>query len=288
MIESIPGDRYDSPDYIRPCLREYFMLGTRWSPYTKFFGVMFRCRALALKGLYDDKAWSDSSLEVMSKLETCGARFHISGLDQVRALQGPAVFVANHMSTLETTLLPGLITPIRPCTYVVKEKLMHGPIWGPIMRSRDPIAVTRTDPRKDMDTVMTEGLRLLGSGRSIIIFPQGTRTDVFRRGGFNSLGVKLASRAGVPVMPVALKTDYWGNSPVFRGFGPVHRDRPVMLEFGPAIPVSGRGKAEHEACLDFIESRLKSWGAAVLQDDVAPAIAATGDSQAPGKPTSEA
>jgi 1-acyl-sn-glycerol-3-phosphate acyltransferase len=288
MIESIPGDHYDSPDNTRPCLREYLMLGTRWSPYTKFFGVMFRCRALALKGLYDDKAWSDSSLEVMTKLETCGARFHISGLDQVRALQGPAVFVANHMSTLETTLLPGLITPIRPCTYVVKEKLMHGLIWGPIMRSRDPIAVTRTDPRKDMDTVMTEGLRLLGSGRSIIIFPQGTRTDVFRRSGFNSLGVKLASRAGVPVLPVALKTDYWGNSPVFRGFGPVHRDRPVMLEFGAAIPVSGRGKAEHEACLDFIESRLRSWGAAVIQDDAVPATAAKVDSPVPVKPNSGA
>lgn len=79
---------------------------------------MFRCRSLAVQGLYDDKAWSDSSLEVMSKLETCGARFHISGLDQVRTLEGPAVFVANHMSTLETTLLPGLITP-----YV------HAPMW---------------------------------------------------------------------------------------------------------------------------------------------------------------
>lgn len=285
MIESIPGDRYDSPENIPSCLREYLMLGTRWSPYTKFFGVMFRCRTLAVKGLYDDKAWSDSSLEVMAKLETCGARFHISGLDHVRALQGPAVFVANHMSTLETTLLPGLITPILRCTYVVKEKLMHGPIWGPIMRSRDPIAITRTDPRKDMDTVMTEGMRLLGAGRSIIIFPQGTRTDVFRRSGFNSLGVKLASRAGVPVVPVALKTDYWGNSPIFRGFGPVRRSRPVMLEFGAAIPVSGRGKAEHEACVNFIESRLRSWGAAVIQDDSAPATAVQEDSRAQGSPT---
>lgn len=280
MLTTIQGDRYDTPDNIPSCLREYLMLRTRWSPYTKFFGVMFRCRALAVKGQYDDKSWADSSLEVMAKLETCGARFHISGLDQVRALEGPAVFVANHMSTLETTLLPGLVNPIRPCTYVVKEKLMHGLIWGPIMRSRNPIAVTRTDPRKDMDTVMTEGVRLLGAGRSIIIFPQGTRTDVFRRGGFNSLGIKLAARAGVPVVPVALKTDYWGNSPVFRGFGPVHRDRPVMLEFGAAMAVAGRGKNEHEACLDFIESRLRSWGAKVIQDDVGPAVVGRGDSQA--------
>jgi 1-acyl-sn-glycerol-3-phosphate acyltransferase len=263
MAERIVGDRYDTPEGVQRCLREYLMLGSRWSPYTKFFGIMFRSRALALKGLYGDEAWSDSSIEVLRNLEACGARFHISGLEHVRALSGPAVFVANHMSTFETLILPGLINPIRPCTYVVKEKLLKGMVWGPIMRSRDPIAVTRRDPRKDLDAVMTEGTRHLAAGRSIIIFPQGTRKNVFIRNELNSLGTKLAARAGVPVVPVALKTDYWGNSPVFRGFGPVHRDRPVMMEFGAAIPVSGRGKAEHEAVLDFIEGRLREWGAAV-------------------------
>jgi len=263
MKPSITGDRYDTPEGVKPCLREYLLLGTRWSPYTNFFGVMFRSRALALKGLYDDEAWAASSDEVMERLERCGARFHVSGLDKVRALAGPAVFVANHMSTMETTILPGLITPIRKCTYVVKEKLTKGFIWGPIMRSRDPIAVTRKDARRDLDTVMAEGTRHLANGRSVIIFPQGTRTNGFSRDKFNSLGVKLAARAGVPVLPVALKTDYWGNSLILRGFGPVHRKRPVMIEFGDAIPVSGRGKTEHEACLDFIESRLRSWGVPV-------------------------
>jgi len=138
------------------------------------------------------------------------------------------------------------------------------------MRSRDPIAVTRTDPRKDLDTVMSEGVRHLAAGRSVIIFPQGTRTPEFRRSGFNSLGVKLASRAGVPVLPVALKTDYWGNSMLMRGFGPVRRKLPILLEFGDAIAVNGRGKAEHEACLDFIESRLRSWSAPVIDESAAP------------------
>lgn len=263
MAEFLTGDRYDTPVETRPLPSEFLLLGTRWSPYFNFFAIMFRIRALALRGLLDDEAWEQSSLEIMHRMEHCGARMHVDGLDNMRALTGPAVFVSNHMSTFETLLLPGLINPIRRCTFVVKEKLMHGPIWGPIMRARDPIAVTRTDARKDLDTVMTGGARHLSEGRSIIIFPQGTRKDVFRRGELNSLGVKLAARTGVPVVPVALKTDYWGNSPVLRGFGPVHRDRPVMVSFGPAIPVSGRGKSEHEAVLDFMESRLRSWGAAV-------------------------
>jgi 1-acyl-sn-glycerol-3-phosphate acyltransferase len=263
MAEIITGDRYDTPVDVKPFASEFLLLGSRWSPYFNFFAVMFRIRAMALRGLLDDEAWEESSLEIMHRLERCGARMHIEGLDNIRKLTGPAVFVSNHMSTFETLLLPGLINPIRRCTYVVKEKLMHGPIWGPIMRARDPIAVTRTDARKDLDAVMTGGTRHLSEGRSVIIFPQGTRKDVFRRGELNSLGVKLAVRTGVPVVPVALKTDYWGNSPVFRGFGPVHRDRPVMISFGQAIEVSGRGKTEHEAVLDFMETHLRSWGAAV-------------------------
>lgn len=263
MAHFIDGDSYDTAEGIRPFLSETLLLRSRWSPYTKFFGTMFRSRGLAVKNLYDDEAWAHSSVEILRQCERCGARIHISGIDNVRALTGPAVFVSNHMSTFETLLLPGLINPIRPCTYVVKEKLTKGFIWGPIMRSRDPIVVSRTDPRKDLDAVMQGGSERLARGISIIVFPQGTRTDVFSRNGFNSLGIKLASRAGVPVIPVALKTDYWGNSQLLRGFGPVRRDRPVMLEFGAAIPLSGRGKAEHEAVLDFIETRLRAWGARI-------------------------
>ncbi|GAB1454936.1 MAG: lysophospholipid acyltransferase family protein [Spirochaetia bacterium] len=266
MDHYIDGDSYETAPGIGPFMSETVLLHSRWSPYIKFFGTMFRSRALALKNLYDDDAWSLSSMEILKNLERCGAKFHISGLNNVRALTGPAVFVSNHMSTFETLLLPGLINPIRPCTYVVKEKLLHGVVWGPIMRSRDPIPVSRTDPRKDLDSVMLGGAERIANGRSIIIFPQGTRTDVFSRSGFNSLGIKLASRAGVPVIPVAIKTDYWGNSPVFRGFGPVRRDRPVMMEFGQAIRVSGRGKAEHTAVLDFIETRLRSWGAPISEE----------------------
>ena len=64
-------------------------------------------------------------------------------------------------------------------------------------------------------------------------------------------------------IPVALKTDYWGSSGLLRGFGPIHRERAIHMEFGDPIAVNGRGKAEHERCLDFIESRLKAWGAKI-------------------------
>jgi 1-acyl-sn-glycerol-3-phosphate acyltransferase len=261
MNEVFPGDRYATPEGRPRALSEYLLLGSRWSVYMHFFGTVVRSSAIARKGLYDDEAWAGSSLEIIQNLERCGARFTIEGMDRVRSCPGPVVFAANHMGTLETVVLPGLVRPMKPVTYVVKKKLMTGFFWGPVMRSRNPIAVSRTDPRGDLEIVLREGQERLASGISVIVFPQGTRTEVWKREGFNSLGAKLASKAGVPLVPVALKTDFWGSSGLFRGFGPVRRDRPVRIEFGDPIAVTGRGKAEHEACLDFIEGRLRAWGA---------------------------
>ena len=263
--EHFPGDGYTTPAGVPRALSEYLLLGSRWSVYLHFIGTILRSRALALAGKYDDEAWAYASREIIHNLERCQARLHIEGMDRVRASEGPLVFVANHMSTLETVALPGLIVPMKPVTYVVKEKLMHGFFWGPIMRSRNPIPVSRSDPRADLDIVMREGCARLAAGISVIVFPQGTRTEVFDRSRFNSLGAKLAAKAGVQLLPIAVKTDYWGSSGILRGFGPIRRDRPIHIEFGDPAPVVGRGKAEHEHCLDFIESRLRAWGAPVQQ-----------------------
>jgi 1-acyl-sn-glycerol-3-phosphate acyltransferase len=258
-----PGDHYATPEGVPRARSEYFLLGSRWSVYSHFIMTILRSRALALAGRYDDEAWAHSSREIINNLERCRARLRIEGMNRVRGAEGPLVFVSNHMSTLETLALPGLIVPMKPVTYVVKEKLLHGYFWGPIMRSRNPIPVSRTDPRADLEIVLREGCARLAAGISVIIFPQGTRREIFDRSQFNSLGVKLAAKAGVQLLPVAVKTDYWGSSGIFRGFGPIRRDRQIRIEFADPMPVVGRGKAEHDRCLDFIESRLRAWGAPV-------------------------
>jgi 1-acyl-sn-glycerol-3-phosphate acyltransferase len=270
MDEYFPGDAYGTDERTKRALREYLLFGSRWSVYSFFFGTLLRSRALALRGEYGDDEWIASSMEIIRNLERCSARFDISGLDNIRKAEGPVVFVANHMGTMETMVLPGLIFPIKPVTFVVKSKLVNGFFWGPIMRSRKPIVVGRRDPRRDLETVLSEGTKLLAAGNSVIIFPQGTRTDIFDRARFNSLGIKLASKAGVSVIPVALKTDYWGNSPLLRGFGPVRRRNKVHFKFGEALRIEGRGKIEHEKSLDFIESNLRDWGGNVAPGPIGP------------------
>ena len=183
----------------------------------RFFRIVLRSRRLALKGRYDWNEWSRSSIDIMRQLEDCGAMFTVKGFDILRELKEPVVFISNHMSALETMVFPCLIAPFMDVTFVVKDSLVSYPFFGPIMRSRNPIVVSRDNSRQDLITVLNEGKEKLASGTSIIIFPQSTRRDFLKISEFNSLGVKLAEKSSAKVVPVAIKTDFWRNGKVYQG-----------------------------------------------------------------------
>lgn len=229
--------------------------------YSRFVLVVFRASVKAKRALYDGTDWALSSLEIMRALERVGLVFDISGIAHLKGIHTPCVIIANHMSVLETTLLPGIVQPIRPVTFVVKESLLEYPFFRHVLKSRDPIAVTRTQPRRDFKTVLDEGTIRLKQGTSIIVFPQTTRTHLFDPSQFNSIGVKLAQRAGVPVVPLALMTDAWGNGKHLKDFGRIDPCKKVRLAFGEPLWVRRRGADEHRAIIRFISGSLERWQA---------------------------
>ena len=137
---------------------------------------------------------------------------------------------------------------------------MRVPYFKDILSSIGNIPVERKDPREDLKKVLTEGKRILSEGKSLIVFPQSTRTAVLDPDKFNSLGVKIAKSAGVPVVPFALKTDFLSQGKgIFRDLGPVHPGRDTWFEFGPAMEVTGNGKEQLQQTVEFIQDRLEKW-----------------------------
>jgi len=226
---------------------------------SRYAHIVLKTRDQALKKHYGKKEWADSSFEVFRLIEKIGGEFKISGMENIIKSREPVVFVSNHISTLETMVFPALIAPQRDVTFIVKDSLVKHPLFGPVMRSRDPVIVGRTDPRRDFEIVMTQGVDLLSRGISIVIFPQSTRSDVFKPEEFNSMGVKLAKKAGVKVVPVAIKTDFWGNGRIIKEIGTLNHLKPVMIKFGEPFPITGNGKDENQKIIDFITGNLKEW-----------------------------
>ena len=71
--------------------------------------------------------------------------------------------------------------------------------------------------------------------------------------------VKLAKKAGVPVVPVALKTDAWGNGKRLKDFGRIDPLKKVYFSFGEPFEVKGKGTEEHQQIIDFIQGNLTKW-----------------------------
>ncbi|MDR1856680.1 MAG: 1-acyl-sn-glycerol-3-phosphate acyltransferase [Desulfovibrio sp.] len=224
-----------------------------------FLGPVLWLCGRARFGRCDDAAWVYASVWVTDILERMGGRIEVKGMDAIDAAGGPCVFVANHMSTLETFTLPAIIRPRRPVTFVVKESLTTMRLFGPVMRSRDPIVVGRKNPRDDLVRVLIEGEDRLARGVSVIVFPQSTRSPGFDPAAFNSIGVKLARRADVPIVPIALKTDIWGSGKRVKELGKIVLSLPVHYQFAPPMRVEGQGRETHAAICEYIGEHVARW-----------------------------
>lgn len=262
--ELIPMDRwfadhngsYESPERSIGLLSKTF---PSLSFYFQYVCNVWFSAGEAKRGVYDGKRWAETSHKVLESLESVGIKISISGAEHLEGLNGRCVFVGNHMSMCETMILPAIIQPLMEVTFVVKESLIDYPIFKHILRSRNPIAVTRANPREDFKTVMQEGKKRLTDGIAVVVFPQTTRANRFDPEQFNSIGVKLASKAGVPVVPLALKTDAWGNGRWLKDFGKVSPEKTIHFEFGEPMAISGRGDEQQAATIDFIQSRMTQW-----------------------------
>jgi 1-acyl-sn-glycerol-3-phosphate acyltransferase len=227
--------------------------------YTHIFMIVLKASRKAKRGKYHDEQWVASSLDVVRALETVGGRLQVENARFYEKIDSACVFISNHMSILETFALPCMIQPFRPVTFVVKESLIDYPFFRHVMRNRKPVVVGRTNPREDLKTVMLEGQKRLEAGTSIVIFPQTTRDVVFDPKRFNSLGVKLARRSRVPIVPIALKTDAWGLGKKFKDFGRIEPSKTVHVCFGDPMRVKGSGKEEHQQIIDFITGKMAQW-----------------------------
>jgi len=263
MTELTSENSYSSPE------RETGWFFRRFPSAAFYAGILYvilKAAGLAKRGQYHAEAWIDSSLHCVDLFERVGGRFVIENLDIVRGSASPCVFVGNHMSVLETFILPCLIRPYRKVTFVIKQSLLAYPVFKHVMVSREPIVVGRSDPRQDLRTVLKEGTDRLNQGKSVIVFPQTTRSLGFDPKKFNSLGVKLARRAGVPVVPFALKTDAWGVGARFKDLGRIRPRKTARFCFGEALTVAGTGKEEHQVVVDFISRKLGEWKSEVRPD----------------------
>jgi len=188
----------------------------------------------------------------------CGASWRSEGWDKVpeaiRNGSRPAIFMSNHESYLDPPLLMGAI-PV-PAVYVAKKGVKWTPFVGWAAWAGGMIFIDRGNNKKAALS-MARAAEEIRRGKNVVIFPEGTRTKNGRMGVFKKGGFRLASEAGVPIVPMAT-VGGWEVLP--RG---ALRPRPgrIHVIFGNAIyPGDYPTK---EALMEEVERRIREMAAGV-------------------------
>ncbi len=160
-----------------------------------------------------------------------GVRVHVEGMENIPRGR-TVVFLSNHQGAFDIPVLQGFI-PVQ-FRWVAKKSLFRVPLIGWSMTLAGYIAIDRDNAAEALRS-MEAAARRIRKGTSVLIFPEGTRSDTgkllpFKRGGF-----MLAAKSGVPIVPVAVS----GTNVVMRRGGFSVRPASVRVRFGRPIATDG-------------------------------------------------
>lgn len=136
--------------------------------------------------------------------EKAGIAIKVSGLEHIP--EGPVVFVSNHQSYWDIPVFFAAI-PNKQFGFVAKADLFKLPGFGTWIQDIRSVFIEREDARASLRAI-EEGVGLLAQGFSLAIFPEGTRSKGVKTGEFKKGSLRLATKAGVPIIPVTLNGTY--------------------------------------------------------------------------------
>jgi 1-acyl-sn-glycerol-3-phosphate acyltransferase len=138
--------------------------------------------------------------------------------------------LANHQSIVDIWVILSFVPP--NTRFVAKQELFRIPIFGWALRATGCVPINRgnrTEAIRGLE-VAAERIR---AGRSVVLFPEGSRSRDGSLGAFKKGAFYLSLQAGVPVVPVAINGSFDVVPPgtIRVRPGPVH----VFVE--PAVDV---------------------------------------------------
>ncbi|KJS18678.1 MAG: acyl-phosphate glycerol 3-phosphate acyltransferase [Hoeflea sp. BRH_c9] len=172
-----------------------------------------------------------------------------TGRDRIPA--EPCLIVCNHQSTWETLAFLVLFPDV---AIVAKQELLRIPIISWYLRKSPMIIIDRETGSKALKTMLNQSREALDGGRSVLIFPEGTRMKELEPIRFKRGVELLYAKLGVPVLPVLVNSGkFWGLSRSGK------RGGTITVSYLPPIPAgmpAGLFVRKAEAQMEAERSRL--------------------------------
>jgi 1-acyl-sn-glycerol-3-phosphate acyltransferase len=148
----------------------------------------------------DNKIHTVANLWAKILLLMCNTKVTVIGKENL--LHGkPQIFMANHQSDFDILISLAYISV--QFRWIAKKELFNIPIFGTAMKSAGYIEIDRNNREKALQSIDEAAFRIR-NGKSIMTFPEGTRSrdgeiKAFKQGAFH-----LAIKSGVPIVPISI------------------------------------------------------------------------------------
>lgn len=173
-----------------------------------------------------------------------GIRYEVIGKENIPT-DRQVIYLVKHQSAYETLFIPWF-TPY-PVVFVYKKVLEYIPLFGWALASLNNIPIDRGRSSEALRQVLRRGSKRIAQGRSPVLFPEGTRTPVGKKGRYKPGGVRLAMHSQTDIIPVAHNAGKLWPKNAF-----VKKPGTVTLSFGPPIKPGDR------SC-DDISAEVEHW-----------------------------
>ena len=183
-------------------------------------------------------------------LKVTGVTLTVEGLENIPK-EGPCVFVGNHRSYFDIPLL--LVALDAPHGILAKEELEKIPLLNRWMKLLGCVFVKRDDIRASVKA-LNDATAIVESGRSFVIFPEGTRYkgEEGGAGEFKAGAFRIAIKTGAPVVPVAIS----GARGLFEGHGNRATPGSIYIRILPPIQTVGMSKAEQKQLPEAVRQTI--------------------------------
>ena len=154
--------------------------------------------------------------------------YTISGLENIP--EGRFIIGCNHQSAWETFIFSILFDDL---AIVIKKELLDKPIAGLYFKKLGCIPIDRSSPIKAIKTLLKSGSEAYKSGKSILIFPNGTRASADEHVEYKSGIFALYKSLNIPVIPVHVNSgEHWARNSFQKISGTIKLDFKCAIQPG--------------------------------------------------------
>lgn len=169
-----------------------------------FFSLPYHLYLKSLSKKNPEKSWKKARKFVSgffrTELKVSGCHVTVLGKENIPE-DVPVLFVGNHRSYYDILIYHESIN--RPLGFIAKKEMRKIPLLPLYMDDIGCLFLDRNDIKQGLKTI-NKGAEFLKMGHSMMLFPEGTRNQKEELLPFKEGGYKMAEKAKVPIVPVAI------------------------------------------------------------------------------------